>query len=358
MGPLETIQSGINRWMHETQLHLMGKGITASAAIVAGFIAGTTSMWVVPFMIALGGVGANMFFRLRDQWNYQDEMANKYRGEIADRLGIAPEAVTREHVKLAAYGNEEQGIDGNPILAQALERQRQKSWLVFGTAMLAGLVTFTLLTWSGVGLAGVVGEAVASFAGGVVPLWMVPITNVIGMMGGTIIAAASSLFVQDGLEFLIGNAKGINAPSAHDRILAIENRHARGKSITPEQILQVKLAAYPELEERVLAMTGKHFHTLNADMQTRVLARLDPKGEMKLVANELNKGNIDARELPFILTGQQPIHRSTVDKESEQSSHQAERKQSFAERLGFKPHHEHTERIDESRVVPIESARG
>jgi hypothetical protein len=361
MGPLETIQAGFNNWLHEAQVHLTGKGITSGAALVAGVIAGTTTLWLVPLVIAIGGVGANMFFRLRDQWKYQDEMADKYRGEVADRLGIAPEAVTREHVKLAAYGNEEQGIDGNPILAQALERQRQKSWLVLGTALLAAVVTFTLLTWSGGGIAAAIGSGMVDLLGlSALPPALGFVAGIVGMMGGAVIAGLSSIFIQDGLEFGIGHFKGINAPSAHDRILALEARQDRGKSVTPEQIFQIKIATSPQLDERVMAMTGgKHFHALKADMQERVLARIDAKGEMLMLAEEINKKAIDAKELAFILTGQQTVQ-PTPDREAPCEDKAPARSQSFMDKLGLTDKgntKSHVERINESNVVPIEQGR-
>jgi hypothetical protein len=360
MNPLETIQSGLNSWVHETKVHLAGKGITTGAVMIASVLSPVLP-WIVPFMIALGGVATHMYFRLREQWKYQDEMALKYKDEIASQLGIDPEAVTREHVKLAAYGNEQQGIEDNPILAQALNHQHQKSWLVFGTALLAAVVTVGLLTFSGGIITDAIGSGLVSMFGlNAVPPALGFVSSVVGNLGGFVIAAGSSLFVQNGLELLIGNAKGINAPSAHDRILAIEARHARGKSVTPEQVFQVKLAASPELEERVVAMTGKHFHALKADIQERVLARIDTKKEMHTVAEEINKGNIDATELAFILTSQQPLHKTKVEKECDDSPVPvAEHKKTFAERLGLKPKEDgHAQRIDESRVVPIESARG
>lgn len=355
MGPLETIQDGLNKWLHEVQVHLKGKGITSGAVIIAGVLS-PVMPFIVPFTIALCGVGAHMFYRLREQWSYQDAMADRYRDVIADRLGIAPSEVTREHAKIAAYGNEQEGIDGNPILAQALDRQRNKSWLVFGTALVAAAVTFMLLS-SGAGLiAGGMLEALPILQN--VPI----IPNVIGMFGGAVVAGLSSLLVQDGLEMLIGNAKGINAPSAHDRILAIEARQARNKSVTPEQIFQVKLIVAPELEARVEAMTGKKFGALKADMQERVLARIDPKGEMLMIAEEINKKHIDAKDLTFILTGQQTVRPADVEKgyAEDTGRPRARSKPSFTERLGFKHHDEaasHAERIDESRVIPIEAGR-
>jgi|GEM_PF-3195488 len=353
MGPLETIQSGLNNWLRDVQTYLAGKGVVSFAVIAASVLSSISFMpWIVPFTVAAGGVGLNMFRRLTDQWHYQDDMAIKYKDEIGAQLGIDPSTVTREHVKTLAYGNEQEGIEGNPILAQALDRQRSKSWLVFGTALLAAGVTFLLLSTGAGIIAGGMLSAMPILEG--VPF----IPTIVGMMGGAVVAGLSSLFIQDGLELLIGAKSGISAPSAHDRINAIEARHARGKTVTPEQVFQVKLCISPELEERVVAMTGKPFHSLKANVQERVLAQMDLKGEMSLIAREINKGNIDATELAFILTGQQPIHKAEVEKEStEELAQVAERKPSFTERLGLKAHDAAVERVDESRVVPIESGR-
>ncbi|MFZ4125524.1 MAG: hypothetical protein ACOYJ2_05575 [Rickettsiales bacterium] len=347
MDPSRTIGAGLNNFVRKVQIHLTGKGIITGAVMLAGLMP-TFVPVLIPAIIALGGIGMHMFKRLDEQWRYQDEMALKYKEEIGAKLGIDPDAVTRDHVKLAAYGDPKQGIDPNPVLAQALDRQRSKSWLVFGTAIAAAVVTFALLS-AGAGV--IAGTAI----GGIT---FMGLGTILSNAGASIVAAACSLFIQDGLEFAVGKARGISTPSAHDHILMIESRMMRGKAVTPQQVFEVKLAYSPQLQERVVGMTGKPFHALKADQQEQVMNRIDRRGEMQAVADEINKGTIDATALPFILTGQQAFVR-TATREEETSTHEAPRRKTFLEQLGFgdKKEQSHAERVDDSRVVPIEAGR-
>lgn len=327
--------------------------------MLASLLAGAGAAIWVAGIIALGGVGMHLAKRFNEQWRYQDEMALKYKEEISAKLGIDPNSVTRQHVKLVAYGDPKQGIEPNPVLAQALDRQRSKSWLVFGTAIAASIITFAILTFSNGAITAAVGDGLSSmFSDKLLPPALDFVSAIVGGLGSSIITAASSLFIQDGLEFAIGKARGISMPSAHDRILAIESRVLRGKAVTPQQIFEVKLAYSPHLQERIVGMTGKPFHALKAEQKERVMNQIDRRGEMQAVADEINKRTIDATELPFILTGQQAFVRTAPRAEEVQVSEQP-RKKTFLEQLGFgdKKEQSHAERADESRVVPIEAGR-
>lgn len=316
----------------DLRAYLFGKGIVSTAVIAASFFSGGT---LVPFAIALGGVAFNMFRRRREQNHYLDTMVVKYRDEIGDLFGINPENVTRAQVTRVAYGDPERGISGNPILAQAIDRQRAKSWLNFGTSLMAAGATLLILSIGG-----------AAFAG----TMLAQMSPLLQHLGTSAVALMSGLFIHKGLEFFVGQHSGIGAASAHDLVLQLEHRHSRGRAVTPEQVMAVKLAAFPALAEEVRVSTGRDFLRLRASDQQRWMARLDPERQMMLIADELNKGTIDATQIPFILTGQIAIHRTPPRPVSAPANGVAPQK-SFVEKLGL------VQRVDKNHVARVEESR-
>jgi hypothetical protein len=316
----------------ELRVYLFGKGIVSTAVVAASFFSGGT---LVPFAIALGGVGLHMFMRLREQNQHLDTMAVKYREEIAQQFGIDPANVTRTEVKLAAFGDVERGIPGNPILAQAIDRQRGKNWLTLGTALVAAGATLLILSFGGAALAGTM---------------LAKMHPLMQHLGTSAVALVSGLFIQNGLEFFVGQRSGLGRASAHDLVLQLEHRHQRGRAVTPEQVMAVKLAAFPALAEEVRRQTGRDFLRLRAPEQQRVMAQLDPQNQMALIADELNKGTMDATQIPFILTGQIVIHRTPPRPVSAPANGQGQQK-SFAEKFGL------VERVDKTHVARVEESR-
>ncbi len=284
MNLLQDIRARALGFVSDLKAYLLGKGVVSTAVLVSSWLSSGT---LLPFAVVLGGVALQTFFSLRGGWRFQDEMTNKYREEISMQLGLDPAQVTRAHLRLVAYGNEEAGIPGNRILAQAIERQGRKGWLNFGAALIAGATTLGLLT---VGMDVVAGSLLAEHVGGFMQRF-----------GVSAVAMFSGLFVQNGVEFFVGRAHGLHAPSAHDQILALERQRLRGRAITPAQIFSVVIAADPQMDRVVRQTTGKSFAQLNANERTRALKVIDTNGEIQRLAEMVNRGDLLMTELPFVL---------------------------------------------------------
>ena len=284
MNPLLSVRDWLGRFTRDLKTYLLGKGVVSTAVFVASFLSSGT---LLPYAMVIGGVALQTFFSLRSNWRYQDDMTNRYREEISMQLGLDPAQVTRAHLRLVAYGNEEAGIPGNRILAQAIERRGRKSWLNFGAALLAGATTLGMLT---LGMDVVAASLLADHVGGFMQRF-----------GVGAVAMLSGLVVQNSVEFFVGRAHGITAPSAHDQILALERQRQRGRAITPAQIFSVVIAADPTMDIIVQQTTGKSFAQLNANEKARALKAIDTNGEMQRLAGQINRGELLMTEIPFVL---------------------------------------------------------
>jgi hypothetical protein len=332
MSRWQNMRAQLAEFGRDLRAYLFGKGIVSTAIVAASFFSGGS---LLPFVIAAGGVGLHMYTRRREQNQYLDKMVVQYREEIGLLFGIDPASVTRAEVKLAAYGDVDRAVAGNPILAQAIDRQRAKSWLKLGTSLIAAGATLFVLSLGGAAFAGTMLAQMSPF-----------LTH----LGASAVALTSGLFIQNGLEFIVGQRSGIGKAAANDLVLRLERRHQLGRAVTPEEVMAVKLAAFPALAEEVRVQAGRDFLRLRAPEQQRWMARLDPQGQMTLIADEVNKGTIDVTQIPFIITGQIPIHQTPPSSICEPVSGQVQQK-SFAERLGL------VERVDKTHVARVEESR-
>lgn len=326
-------------FLRQMRVYLFGKGFMHLAVLGAGAVAALNPAlsFVLP-IVAIGGVALTVVNRLYRETLYQQQMVDLYRGDIAEQLGIAPEEVTRAHLKEAAKNND--------IIDQALTRQRHKTWLAIGASVLASSVTFGLVSvfgadsWLRTAAQGVFNSG-----------WAASAANFIGI--GTV-SAISSLFLNTGLQEVVEATTPLGKAAAHDRILEMEYSLSRGKAISAEQVYGVLVAADPNLQRVIQRQFHKPYAHMNAREQTQLLATTGTAPEMLAVAQQINSGQLRPGQLASYVSGtarvEQPVH---------QPAHHTPHG-SFVEKLGLAPKAaiSHRERVDAQRAALAQAERG
>ena len=309
--------------------YALGRGLITTATVAASFVASATGLSIIAVgAVALGSVAWNTFTGLLRAQRYENQMLDFYREEVAAAVGKDPSGVDIPDLKKAAYGDRATGIPRNEVLAYALDRQKAKGWLSLATSIAAGAVTFGLLM-----------TPLPEFISAQLDIGG-QLGNLLGSASAGIIAATSSLFVHRGLDNAIGNATRINNLSAHDRILLIERSQNRGRSVKPEQVMDVFVAANPTLNNRIRSEYGERYQGMNRAEKLQVIRGLGVGSLMNRLAEGLGSGAIDATELAFISNGAEPLSvrgRATIAGTKHQAAeieNGPQPKRSFVEMVG------------------------
>ncbi len=313
----------------ELKVFALGKGILSLAVIAAATIGAATGLGVMVPALVIGGGGfaltvANQLYKkaLRE-----DEMVDLYRDDIAAQLKIAPDAVTRADLKTVAKDN--------PIIEQALDRQRKETVMTLSTAAMAGLTSILLIGAFNVG--GMVhGMAQASFTG-----LLKPIAGLIGM--GTV-SAASSLILHDGVDAAIGYGTGMRKASANDLIVAMNRQIAHGNPVSREEVYAVLVASDRALDRTIVKQTGKSYGAMTHAEQGMLLQHYELAEAMDKLARDISTGAVSPGHLAFMTDEYHPAPKVTEDTICMASPAKA----SFVERLGLSAAHgemSHAERL-------------
>lgn len=308
---------------------LLGRGLLTATVLATWGIASAMgfSALVPAAVAAIGGVVFSGFMRMTNQAIYEDQMVNMYRDGIAQQLGIAPEQVTRAHLKEAAKDND--------VIDQALNRQRSMSWISYGTAALAAAATVGLIAL------GVPGMMVAAFGANTA------IGTVLSYAGFGVVSAFSSLVVHDGLQTYIGHKTGVSKAAAHDRIVEMERGIARGWGVSKEQVYGAMVAGNPALQNVIAKEFGKPYASMRPNEQAVTLQQIGVSDEMLMIAQEINAGRMRPANLAFMMNDALPRANAPVMQSGEpQRSHVAA--------LGRAPQAEtmgHVARLDAERAM-------
>lgn len=304
MEPLiRDIAQGAQSFVRNLGVYLTGKGIVTTGAIAAGFFAGAGSM--LPMLLVLGG-GAIIsgYLRLRDMRFNQDEMARIYRNDIADQLGIDPKEVTRAHVHQLAFGDEEKGIAPNPVLREEVNREWNKTWLKFGTSLVAATASFLLVM---LGVPALAESSILAPLGSTLGEWM-------GKASVALVTGATGLVLNNGLDIGVQVATTLGKQTIHDRIARLDRDIARGSQVSPERVFAVFVASSPRLESSIIAQYGKRYDVLPVADQIHLIEAFGAKESMNQLASALNAKRFSAGSLAFVVAGQRsfPVDVATV----------------------------------------------
>ncbi|MES2984581.1 MAG: hypothetical protein V4735_05270 [Pseudomonadota bacterium] len=343
-------------FLRTMRVYLLGRGLVSlgviAATMASSTFSGLTILGVAPaLVIAVGGALVTGFLRIHAQREYETNMVDLYRDDIAQKLGIAPNEVTRADLKTAARDND--------VIAQALHRQERKNVISFATAALAAISTFGLITFA------LAPSAVAAFltphltaatlALGAPATAAAAVAKFAGFLSTGIVAGVSSLIVHDGLEAAIGRGTGLSKAAAHDLIFAMNRDVKHGRSISAAQVYGVLVAGDPALQQAIETQFKKPYAEMNGREQRHVLRTIGVGMEMQLLATDISRGALEAGHLAFIINDARTLDRPAVAV-AEPSPTNGQ----FVERLGLAPRAQKSfaEQVSERPVDTTQLVRG
>lgn len=321
--------SGFLQWL---KAYALGKGLLTTATLAATGISMALGVGIIipALVVTLGGVALNIFSRLTRQAIYEDQMVALYRDDIAAELDKAPADITRADLKEAAKSNE--------VLEQALERQKSKTRISIGTAILSAATTFGLVYFFGA--AGGLHQWAVGHLG---PIFG-SITNLVGI--GTV-SGITGLVLHDGLSTAIGQHTGVRKAAAHDMILGIQAELQRGRGVSATQVYAVLVAGDAALDSQIAKEFGHRYLQLRPAQQREVLARVGVAETMQQLADDINHGQTSPGHLAYLIGETSHLQRQPAADDTT-----APARSSFVERLGLAPRqaaHDHAARVETQR---------
>ncbi len=302
---LNEMKTGLTSTLRDLRVYLLGRGIITTTSIAAGFMSSafltqaTVSLLSPVAAIAIvGGLALSGVMRVREMRFNQDRMADIYRHEIADQLGIAPQQVSRQHVHMLAFGDERRGIPGNPILREEIDREWNRTWLKFATSALAAMASFGLIYF---------GSALEIVGGALPTIFGETAGKIIGMGTLGIVTGFTGLLLNNGLDLTIQNMTTLGNRTLHDRIARLDDKVSRGHNVSKEQVFALFVAADPELDQRIKLRFGKTYDALHVKQQTQVIDAFGLTDKMQVIAGDVSARRISAGTLAFVLTGQHAL---------------------------------------------------
>ncbi|MDX2095033.1 MAG: hypothetical protein SFW64_03745 [Alphaproteobacteria bacterium] len=263
--------------------YFLGKAALMLAVGGASSLLGISILWPA-LVIVGGGMALHAYGLVTQQRYYQQDMVDLYRDDIADHLGIAPEQVTRAHLKEAAKDNE--------VIAQALERQHKKTFIDIGTSLLSGAVSFALL------LSFADAGQFLRFAKETFSDALGPIVNFIGL---STVSSVSGLVLHDALGLAIDVKTGVSKAAAHDLIIAMDRDVRHGRPISREQVYGVLVAGNSQLQQAIATRFHKSYRWMNAAEQSNVLHQIGVAEELDVLAQQINRGEIRPGRLAYMM---------------------------------------------------------
>jgi hypothetical protein len=329
----------IKTMLRPLKVYLFGKGILTLAVFAAAAVGAMTGFGVLipAFVIASGGIALTVASRFYKQSLYEDDMVNLYRNNIAEQLGKQPDDVTRADLNEAAQGND--------VIAQALKRQHQRTWLAIGTAVLSGVVSLGLI--AGFGMGSILHDMAGKTFLGV----MKPIASFIGI--GTV-SGITGLLLKDGLGNAIGYGTGIGKAAAHDLIVKLDHNVARGIPIAREDVYAIIVTANPALDKSIAENYGRHYTQMSHAQQGHVLHETGLADAMDKLAIAINDHKVHAGTLAYAANDPRLNALPVVKTDEPQHDHTPGR---FTERLGLAARStamSHSERVMQERSAPAQ----
>lgn len=209
---------------------------------------------------AILGAGFNMVSAERDERAFLADIAEEYRPEIAQRLGLSPEQVSPEHLT--------QAIAENPILQQA----KQASGMSMKAKTISGAISVLSGLIAGLGVAVMTRNAnqhvhkdmqqnATNIASGLVSTFS-------ALLGGGITRR---------LVHKRSNAEKSLERTAHGAIMAIKDKQQQGVPTTELDIFKVQMLVNPEIADAIEKAYGKPFDALDEGAKYSLLGTEFPE---------------------------------------------------------------------------------
>jgi hypothetical protein len=215
----------------------------------------------------------------------EDRLKNFFEPELAAKAGKTSGLATIQDLHSAAQEN--------PILEQAIKRNKTIGWLSFGSGSIAvtGAVLATMAVFGAPFIAPTM--AVVSVASVVMGL-------AIGMaVGLPVFMAVEKLAMSTGKKML-----GLTEPTLYEQLRDIERMQARHQDISQSHVFSLFCNANPSIAAQVESAYGAPYATLPDDKKRHALINLGPEINLEATTEKLNDGKIiRGQELAFLAFG-------------------------------------------------------
>lgn len=279
----------------------LGGFATRGAAVIGG-----------PTTLIIGGLNTVLtIFLVQSDFKHEREVITDfYREEVAAKMHIRPEDVNIHDAMKLAAGNRYEGAEGNPTMAEAFRRNSVRRTLKLAVGLTVGFATLTAVTFLAAGpllpavLAltpffasmGFTGAAAAASgaAGSAAAAVAVKIIcgGIIGFTAGTVIGEVAE------------RATGLSTPCAHEEIRRLNKTIKGGGKATPEQVMQIAVAAHPSLEAQIKQSYGKSYAALSGEEKKMAREEHGPRFNVEELTHAINSQIIKPQELAFAVVGQ------------------------------------------------------
>ncbi|MCH2547066.1 MAG: hypothetical protein MK052_05620 [Alphaproteobacteria bacterium] len=256
-------------------------------SIAAGVGAVTASLKkrsnIVSMASASAGAGIDMVSATRDERGFFSDIADEYRPEIAERLGVAEDQVTQEHYQ--------QCYQDNPVLKQVKDVAKMSdtvrvasSAISTGAGVLAGLAASSATRPKQQPTGKRSGKDPSNIAGGVAATVSAVVT------GKLVRKVLHTSRIEDAME-----------NTAHNKIMHIKEKQQRGEETTAVDVFGVQLALNPQAQQAIKENAGQNFEKMSPEQQAEVLEKDFPElnAANKVMAQRINEDGIRPQQLLF-----------------------------------------------------------
>jgi len=245
--------------------------VTAMGGSFAG-LGATASFYTAGALGMAGGVAFSVYSNQKEYQHSVEQLTELYSKEISSLYGIGKESVAIDHLKTLA--------EENPTLKEELTnlgRQRNA-----GIARYAALAVIGFTAGS---LVFTVGAASAALAG----------------LAGFTIAMTASTFLNPVSKQLFG----VDPATTVDRIKAMEWQRSIGRSVSKAQVLDIFVAAKPELAAQIKTEHGtSDIMEIPAGARQSLVLKMEQQFKLSDVTDAINRQELNPRELTFRAYGQ------------------------------------------------------
>lgn len=281
-------------------LWLTTRGVVSLAILTATVGLGMSGYFAPMIALPIGLAAAT--YMHYDRTHYlKTRVKNAYKLELAATLGKDPKEVTLEDMTRIAEGDKEAGIPANPVLQEQLTRiDKHKTLSNITSAASIGIAMVSFLAILGGGFE----HILDSWKGLIEPLANnLPVSNQAVFAAGKLASGIS--FASDYAIHHVGmGMMGLNERTTYDIVQDIKRLRRNGKTIAPEQVLEVFVSHDPALAQAIRDTFEAPYSALTKEQRASVLAVYDKKHLIADMTAKINAGRLSPNELSFAVVGQ------------------------------------------------------
>jgi hypothetical protein len=242
---------------------------------------GATAAGGASYFSILGIGVASAVSVLVEEFGYmhrRDRMREFYREEIGAQVKKDPAQITTRDMDIVIKGDANSNINPHRVMDSYLAKQRTKRNVGVVVTATALLTTLTLL----------------SFVGGF---------SAAPILAKMLIGGACFKMIEAPLDWVANKVFNLEKPTAHEHILNIAKDHRRGNGISKEQVLEVFVAANPEMDRFIESQYGQPYERLGAAAKVHAAEEMAKYIPLEKLVNDINHGHVKASELAFTVEG-------------------------------------------------------